>query len=50
MHIFIIPLGFILWCIAYKAKPTNKDDVFYLLEEENIVKRNKLLNIINGSL
>ena len=49
MHILIFPAGFILWYLAYKAKPIVNDEVILNLEEENTSKRNKLLNIINES-
>ena len=46
MHILIIPIGFILWYMAYEAKPIIDDEVTNLLEEENIIRRNKLLSIL----
>ena len=50
MHILILPAGFILWYLAYKAKPTINDEVTTLHWEEKYTnKRNKLLNIINES-
>ena len=49
MHIIVIPLGFVLWYFAYEAKPIINDEVNDLLEEENLVKRTKLLNIIKES-
>ena len=49
MQILIIPLGFILWYLAYEAKPINNDEVTSLWEEENYVKREKLLNILKES-
>ena len=49
MHILIFPAGFILWYLAYKAKPIVNDEVILNLEEENTSKRNKLFNIINES-
>ena len=47
MHILIFPLGFILWYLAYEAKPNTNDEVTINWEEKNTNKRNKLLNIIN---
>ena len=47
MHILILPAGFILWYLAYKAKPIINDEVTLRWEEENTNKRNKLLDIIN---
>ena len=49
MHILLFPLGFILWYLAYEAKPTINDEVTHHWEEKNINKRKKLLNIINDS-
>ena len=46
MQILVIPLGFILWYFAYEAKPINNDEATSLWEEENYVKRLKLLNIM----
>ena len=50
MHILLFPAGFILWYLAYEAKPVINDDVTNHRKEQNIKKRNKLLNIINASL
>ena len=50
MHILILPAGFILWYLAYEAKPIINDEVTINWKEKNINKRNKLLNIINESL
>ena len=47
MHILVLPVGLILWYLAYKAKPIINDEVTIHWEEENTNKRNKLLNIIN---
>ena len=49
MHILILPAGFILWYLAYEAKPIINDEVTQHLEKKNTNKRNKLLNIINES-
>ena len=49
MHILIFPAGFILWYLAYEAKPIINDDVNLNWEEINTNKRKKLLNIINDS-
>ena len=35
MHILIIPVGFLLWYLAYEAKPINNDEDTYIWEEEN---------------
>ena len=50
MHILILPAGFILWYLAYEAKPIINDEVTLNREEKNMNKRNKLFNIINESL
>ena len=49
MHILIFSAGFILWYLAYEAKPIINDEVALHWEEKNINKRIKLLNIINES-
>ena len=49
MHILIIPVGFILWYLAYEAKPISNDEATYIWEEENFAKRSKLLNILEKS-
>ena len=50
MHFLILPAGFIIWYLAYEAKPIFNDEVTLNWEEKNINKRNKLFNIINESL
>ena len=47
MHILIFPAGFILWYLAYEAKPIINDEITTQREEKNKNRRNKLLNIIN---
>ena len=49
MYIFIIPVGFVLWYLAYEAKPIIDENFKYKSELENIRKRGKLLNILNDS-
>ena len=49
MHILILPAGFILWYLAYEAKPIINDEVSLYRKEQITLKRNKLLNIINES-
>ena len=46
MHFLIFSAGFILWYLAYEAKPIINDEVNFYWEEKNTNKRNKLLNII----
>ena len=50
MNIIVIPLGFVLWYLAYEAKPNINDGIAAHWEEENIIKRNKLINIIKASV
>ena len=50
MQILIIPIGFILWYFAYESKPINNDDATSIWEDENYVRRTKLLNILNEVL
>ena len=50
MHIFIFPVGFILWYLAYEAKPINNDEVTLHWEEKKNYKRDKLINTIEESL
>ena len=49
MQILIIPIGFLLWYLAYDSKPINNDEATCLWEKENFVKRTRLLNILNKS-
>ena len=49
MYFFIVPIGFILWYLAYEAKPNIDDELTHTMEEENVLKRNKLLGILNRS-
>ena len=49
MQILIIPIGFLLWFLAYETKPINNDEGTCMWEEKNIVKRTKLLNIMRNS-
>ena len=46
MHILIIAAGFVLWYLAYDAKPFSSDEVTDLWQEKNILKRNRLQDII----
>ncbi len=46
MIFLIIPLGFVLWYLAYEAKPINNDEATCKWEKDNFVKRTKLLNIL----
>jgi len=50
MHILLFPAGFILWYLAYEAKPVINDEVTLNRQEKIKKKRNKIFNIINESL
>ena len=50
MQFLIIPLGFILWYLAYDSKPINNDEVTSILEKDNFVKRTRLLNILKETI
>ena len=45
MELVAIPIGFILWYIAYEAKPYRNDEVGLLWEQENKNKRSKIKEI-----
>ena len=45
MQFFIIPIGFVLWYLAYETKPISNDEATASWEEENF-KRSRLLNIL----
>ncbi len=49
MHFLVIPAGLILWYWAYENKPSFNDEVTSEWEEENILKRNKLISILRES-
>ena len=49
MYILVLPVGFILWYLAYEAKPIINDEETLNWKEKNTIKRNKLLSIINES-
>ena len=49
MHVLIIPIGFVLWFLAYESKPINNDEVTFVWEEEKFVKRLRLQNILKKS-
>ena len=49
MHILLFPAGFILWYLAYEAKPVINDEITISSEDKKMKKRNKLLNIIDES-
>ena len=47
MELIALPFAFILWFLVYEAKPERKDEIGLMWEEENIIKRTKIKNIIN---
>ena len=47
MHILLFPAGFILWYLAYEAKPVINYEITLHFEKKNKNRRNKLLSIIN---
>ena len=49
MHILILPVGFVLWYLAYKAKPIINDEIKNNWEDEITNKRNRISNIVNES-
>ena len=49
MQLLIIPIGFLLWYLAYEAKPINNDEATSIWVEENFIKRTRLLNILKDS-
>ena len=49
MQILLFPIGFILWYLAYEAKPIINDEVTLNRVEKNTIKRNKILSIIDES-
>ena len=50
MHILIISAGFILWYLAYEAKPVINEDLKNIYEEKNIIKRNRISGILKQSI
>tara|TARA_A100001388_G_scaffold239303_1_gene194492 strand:- start:260 stop:418 length:159 start_codon:yes stop_codon:yes gene_type:complete len=49
MHIIIIPIGFVLWYMAYETKPILNTEENLLLDQENMIKRKKLMHILEGN-
>ena len=47
MELIALPLAFLLWLLAYEAKPIRKDEIGLIWEEENVLKRLKITNIFN---
>ena len=49
MHILLFPIGFILWYLAYDAKPIINEEITTIREEEILIKRSKLQDILDKS-
>ncbi len=49
MELIALPFAFLLWFIAYDAKPVRKDEIGLIWEEEYIIKRLKITNIFNDN-
>ena len=47
MELIALPIAFILWFLAYEAKPIRKDEIGLIWEEENLIKRVKITTIFN---
>tara|TARA_Y100000589_G_C26954159_1_gene547785 strand:+ start:50 stop:202 length:153 start_codon:yes stop_codon:yes gene_type:complete len=47
MELVALPFAFLLWFIAYEAKPIREDEIGLIWEEENLIKRVKITNIFN---
>tara|TARA_Y100000589_G_scaffold15423_1_gene12580 strand:+ start:5066 stop:5218 length:153 start_codon:yes stop_codon:yes gene_type:complete len=47
MELIAFPFAFLLWFLAYEAKPVRNDEIGLIWEEENFVKRIKIRHILN---
>tara|TARA_Y100001970_G_scaffold251851_1_gene325094 strand:+ start:10431 stop:10586 length:156 start_codon:yes stop_codon:yes gene_type:complete len=47
MELIAIPIGLILWYLAYEAKPYEEDKAGLIWEKENIAKRSKIRQIFH---
>ena len=47
MELIALPFAFLLWFLAYDAKPMRKDEIGLIWEEENLLKRVKIRHIFN---
>ena len=45
MELLALPFAFLLWFLAYDAKPVRKDEIGLIWEEENLLKRLRISNI-----
>ncbi len=50
MELIAIPIGLILWYLAYEAKPYEEDKAGLIWEKEHIAKRSKIKQIFNQKL
>tara|TARA_Y100001978_G_C23383491_1_gene286629 strand:- start:380 stop:535 length:156 start_codon:yes stop_codon:yes gene_type:complete len=50
MELIAIPVGFILWYLAYEAKPYRKDELGLHWEKEHFDKRSKIKQIFDKNL
>ena len=47
MELIALPFAFLLWFLAYEAKPTREDEIGLIWKEENVLKRLKITSIFN---
>ena len=47
MELIVFPFAFILWYFAYDNKPNKSDELDMVWEEKNIIKRLKIINIMD---
>ena len=50
MQFLIIPIGLMMWYLAYKGKPLNVNYENFIWDEENYNKRIKLQNILKKNI
>tara|TARA_B100000900_G_scaffold375709_1_gene358003 strand:- start:152 stop:307 length:156 start_codon:yes stop_codon:yes gene_type:complete len=50
MELIAIPIGFILWYLAYEAKPYKEDEASLIWEKESSDKRLKIKQIIDRDI
>ena len=47
MELIVFPFAFILWYLAYDTKPNKSDELEMVWKEENVIKRLKIINIMD---
>ncbi len=47
MELVAFPLILVIWYLFYDTKPSRKDEIGLLWEEEHLLKRLKIKNIFN---